>query len=341
MKPTLIGLSTTEIQTILKNLSEPAFRGKQISDWIYKCGIRDFDSMTNLSKELRNKLQDKYVISHNSIVKEQHSQTGTIKYLVQLKDYEKIECVKIMHKDHQTCCLSTQVGCPLACSFCATGLSGYKRNLDCNEIVDQYLLTRLASGENAPRISNIVFMGMGEPLLNLDEVLKSVDILNNEIGIGIRNITISSIGVIDGIKKLLKKNLDLNLAISLHAPNQRIRAKLIPYSTKYKYFELLDACKEYTKVTKRRITFEYVMLKGVNDSLDDARELITKLYGIHCHVNLIPFNNVKDSVYNPSSQRQVLLFEDVLRKSGFPTTIRKSEGQDIDAACGQLRNSNT
>jgi len=329
----LIGLNTQELQEYLKQTGEQEFRGKQISDWIYKQYIRDFSLMTNLSKDLRQKLEEQACISKNEIIDKYTSSSGTTKYLIGLSDKEKIECVKITHQKHQTLCVSSQAGCPVSCNFCATGLNGFKRNLKCGEIVDQYLLIR---SQNPSPVSHVVFMGMGEPMLNLNEVLKSVNILNKEVGIGIRNITISTIGIIPGIKQLMDKKLALNLAVSLHAPNQKLREKLIPFCKNYPYSALLNACKEYAEITKRRITFEYTFLQGVNDSPEAARELVKNLRGIHCHINLIPFNAVDKCNYKPSPIKQIKLFCEILSNAGFPATIRKSAGQDIKAACGQL-----
>lgn len=334
---TLIGLTTLQLQKYLKELDEKEFRGKQIAKWLYKQNVRDFSLMTDLSKDLREKLQQNIYVSNNKIINKSISSSGTTKYLIELFDKEKIECVKITHKKHQTVCISSQVGCPVACNFCATGLNGYKRNLKCSEIVDQFLLIRSEEKScNDTPLNHIVFMGMGEPLLNLNEVIKAINILNKEIGIGIRRITISTIGIINGIQELMDKGFSLNIAVSLHAPNQNIREKLIPFCKSYPYFELLKMCKKYAEITKRRITFEYTPLQGINDSLEYANELLKNLKGIHCHINLIPFNLLENCSYKPSSLKQIIAFQMILNKAGFPATIRKSSGQDIKAACGQL-----
>lgn len=334
MKQLLLGKNTAEITEYLLTLDEPAYRAKQISKWIYEKNVKDFDKMSDLSKVLRAKLVENAEISKNSVALKTESDDGTTKYLIKLEDNATIECVNIFQEDHLTACLSTQVGCNVKCPFCATGLSGFKRNLTANEIVDQYLLMQADSEE---KISQIVFMGMGEPLLNYDNTLKAVKLLNKEVGIGMRHITISTSGIVKNMQKLMNEKLQLNLAVSLHAADETLRNRLVPINKVNPLDELLKASKEYEEVTKRRITFEYVMLKGINDRDEDIQNLITKLRGIHCHINLIPHNPIYSTEkLDATPMIRIKEFQKKLADFGFPVTIRASRGSSTSAACGQL-----
>jgi len=332
-KESLIGKNTNEIVEIVKSLNEKDYRGKQLSKWIYQKYSDNFDNMSDISKDLKNKLSEKYYLYNGEIIKTSYSDDGTIKYLIKF-DNDTIESVNIFQKDHLTACISTQVGCNVKCPFCATGLSGFSKNLKASEIVQQFLLMQKESNQ---RISNIVYMGMGEPLLNYDNTIKSIKILNKEVGIGIRNITISTSGILKGIEKLINEDLQFNLAISLHTADEEQRNKLVPINKNNPLKDLLSLCKKYIQETNRRITFEYVMLKDINDSIDHAKLLIEKLKGIHCHINLIPHNKIYSTEnYEATPMNKIKIFRDILSEH-FPTTIRVSRGREKDSACGQLR----
>lgn len=334
MKETLIGKDTKEIGTYLTEFNEPAYKAKQISKWIYQKNVRNFEDMTDLSKDLRAKLLENTQVGKNEVSLKTASNDRTIKYLIKLEDNSTVECVNIFQPDHQTACLSTQVGCNVKCPFCATGLSGFKRNLSVDEILDQYMLMQKESDD---RISQIVFMGMGEPMLNYDNTMRSIEILNKEIGIGMRHITISTSGIIKNIRRLMEEKLQLNLAISLHSANSELRNRLVPINKQNPVDELLRLAKEYANVTKRRITFEYVMLKGINDRDQDIDELLTKLNGIHCHINLIPHNPIYSAEkLDATPMSRIKEFQEELAAKGFPVTVRMSRGSSTSSACGQL-----
>ncbi len=334
LKEALSGKDTNELGEFITKFNEPAYKGKQISKWIYQRYISEFDKMTDLSKELRKNLAENFDVSQSSVSTKIESEDGTIKYLIKLNDGSSVECVNISHPDHHTACLSTQVGCNVKCPFCATGLSGYKRNLKPGEIVDQYLLMQKDSEE---RISQIVFMGMGEPLLNYDSTLKAIHLLNKEIGIGMRHITISTSGILKTMEKLLNEKLQLNLAVSLHSADNELRNRLVPINKNNPLDELLKLSKKYAETTKRRITFEYVMLKGVNDRAEDASKLIEKLRGIHCHINLIPHNPIYSAEkLDATPMNKIKDFQKMLTDNKFPVTIRVSRGAAKASACGQL-----
>ncbi len=334
MKELLLGKDTKEISEYIHSLDEPAYRGKQVSKWIYQRQIRDFENMTDLSKDLRQKLTESSEISTSSVGMRTESEDGTVKYLIKLKDEKTVECVDIFQPDHRTACLSTQVGCNVKCPFCATGLMGFKRNLTPDEIVDQYLLMQKDSEQ---RISQVVFMGMGEPLLNYDATLKAIHLLNKEIGVGIRHITVSTSGIIKNIEKLMNENLQITLAVSLHAADEELRNRLVPINKNNSLSDLLDLCRRYTNHTGRRITFEYVMLKDINDRKQDMDNLINRLRGVHCHINLIPHNPIYSAEkLDATPMNKIREFQKGLNDAGYPTTIRVSRGSSTDAACGQL-----
>lgn len=334
MKAVLSGKSTEEICEMISSFNEPSYRGKQISKWIYEKNVRDIENMTDLSKDLRKNLSEKALVSHNTVALKTESEDGTTKYLIKLEDNSTVECVNIFQPDHLTACLSTQVGCNVKCPFCATGLSGFKRNLKPDEIVDQYLLMQADSKQ---RISQIVFMGMGEPFLNYENTMKAVQLLNKEIGIGMRHITISTSGVIKNMERLMEEKLQLNLAVSLHAAEETLRDRLVPINKANPLDKLLDVCKRYAETTKRRITFEYVMLKDINDRNKDVEYLINRLRGIHCHINLIPHNPIYSAEKLAATpMNKIKDFQRALVKSGIPTTVRMSRGSSTASACGQL-----
>ena len=278
----LVGMTTKDLEAFVEQLGEPKYRGRQLAMWIYRKGILTFDAMTDLPKSFRERLQEIAVINPLQVIDVKVASDGTTKYLSQLPDGETVECVFIPHSDWDTICVSTQVGCPIGCKFCASGES-FARNLTAGEIVGQVLIAKRRENPN------IVFMGMGEPLLNLDNLVKAVNLLNREVGIGARRMTVSTIGIVQGIRKLAQLGMQVNLAVSLHAPSDELRSKLIPAKLP-PIAEIMKACWEYFQVTKRRITFEYVLLKSVNDKVEHAVELARLLKDLPCHVNLIPYN---------------------------------------------------
>lgn len=339
----LTGLSSQEISELVSQLGEKPFRAKQLEKWIFDKHARSFDSMSDLSKVFRQKLESETILSPHRVLQSFSSKDGTTKFLIGLADGQTVECVTIVQDKHLTACLSSQVGCNVGCPFCATGLSGFKRNLSVAEIVDQFLIMQdaVANGllkehTDHDHISHIVFMGMGEPLLNYDALLKSIEILNQQVGIGIRRITISTSGIIPGIEKLMNEKRDYNLAISLHSSKANVRDQLVPINRKYTVDKLLDVAKRYAEQTRRRITFEYTMLAGSNTSPEDAKHLAEALRGIHCHINLIAYNPV-DSPFQAPPRKDIEAFQRILQDAGYPVNIRHNHGQDDMAACGQLR----
>lgn len=327
-----------EIEGMLKEMGEPKFRAKQIFSWLHAKKAKTFDEMTNLSKPLREKLGEKFKISNVKILEKLVSSDGTTKYLFSLDDGNVIESVLMRYSYGNAVCVSTQVGCRMGCGFCASTLNGLERNLEAGEILSQiYEISR----DIDERISSVVLMGSGEPLDNYDNVIRFIRLLNSRDGadIGQRHITLSTCGLAEKIDKLRGENLQITLAISLHAPNDEIRGKTMPVSRKYDMETLLSSCRRYSEETKRRITFEYALIRGVNDSAACAKELASKLKGMLCHVNLIPVNDVKEREYVHSSEEQIKSFASILMGRGIETTIRRKLGSDINAACGQLRRS--
>lgn len=336
-KPDIKSMTLEELQILLGELGEPTFRAKQIFDWLHHKRVDDYESMTNLSKGLRKKLEDKTKIGKAQQVQKLVSQTdGTMKYLFALENDSVIESVLMRYSYGNTACISTQVGCRMGCSFCASTLDGVERNLTAGEMLSQVYEMQQDAGE---RISGVVLMGSGEPLDNYDNVLKFIKLINDPDGLnlGQRHITLSTCGLIEKITRLEEENLQITLAVSLHAPNDEIRNKLMPISRKNPMDRLLVACRHYADHTKRRITFEYAMIQGVNDSDSCANELAACLHHMLCHVNLIPVNDVKERNYSKSSNERVEQFAALLNERGIDTTIRRRLGSDIDAACGQLR----
>jgi 23S rRNA (adenine2503-C2)-methyltransferase len=344
MLTTLVGLNTTELSTLVQEAGEPAYRGKQLAAWIYQRGVCSFDDMTNLPHSLRTYLEGKYEIGRSQIITIQNSKDGTIKLLLEMHDGSTVEAVGLPYPDRFSCCLSTQVGCPIGCTFCATGLSGYTRNLTAGEIVDQVLSVQEVV-RNQPdkidrqsrRIDHVILMGMGEPLLNYEATIKAVRLLNNELGVSMRHITVSTVGFIPGILRLAQEKLQLTLAVSLHAATDDLRRKLIPHMSNWSIAETIQACREYIHKTGRRVTFEYCLLDEVNDGIEEATELARLLHGLNCHVNLISYNPASGLPFNAPSQKHIESFREVLEKAAIQVTQRLPRGSDIDAACGQLR----
>lgn len=347
----LLNYSYLELEEELKQFEIKSFVIKQIWNWIYCRGIKNFDEMTNISKQLREKLIVEYSVERPKVIKTLNSNDGTIKWLLQLEDEEKIELVYIPSDDRGTLCISSQVGCAMGCKFCNTGSQGFTRNLTANEIVGQILLARdlLNEWENLTKaigegraITNIVIMGMGEPLINYDNIVKGLKIINDDNGVAFSNrrITLSTCGLVPKIYDLAKA-IKINLAISLHASNDEIRKKIMPIANQYSIEELMQACGAYAKATNyRRITFEYIMIKNINDSTDDAKQLIhlVKKYNIPAKFNLIPFNPWNGCVFTEaSSKTQIQKFAKIITDAQYPCPIRDSRGQDIMAACGQLK----
>ena len=327
-------MTLEEIGEAMKDLGEPAFRGKQVFTWLHR-GVGSFDEMTNLSKALREKLKSLYTITRPVVACKQVSRLdGTIKYLWELGDGNCIETVLMQYHHGNTVCISSQVGCRMGCAFCASTIGGKVRDLAPSELLDQVLFTQLDSG--LP-ISNIVLMGIGEPMDNLDNVLRFLSLVNHEAGltIGMRHISLSTCGVIPGIDRLGELGLQLTLSVSLHAPDQETRKQIMPVSRAYDVDALFAACHRYFQRTKRRISFEYAMIDGVNDSDAQADLIAAKVRGMPAHVNLIPLNDVRESSFKPS--RRIAAFQRRLESHGLTATVRRSLGGDIDASCGQLR----
>ncbi|MDD5953812.1 MAG: 23S rRNA (adenine(2503)-C(2))-methyltransferase RlmN [Firmicutes bacterium] len=325
-----------ELTATLKALGLPAFRGKQVYTWLHK-GVRSYDEMTNLPRDLRALLAEKYPITPPEVVRRQESaKDGTIKYLWQLSDGNCVETVLMRYNYGNTVCISTEVGCPMGCAFCASTIGGLVRRLEPFEMLDEVLFTQADSG--LP-ISRIVLMGIGEPLDNFDNVMRFLELVNSEEGMNIsmRHISLSTCGLVPKIDELAKRKLQISLAISLHGPNNEIRGRVMPVNRAYPMEELLDACRRYFDATGRRIHFEYAMIDGVNDSVRDAKEILRQMKGLPAHFNLIPLNHVEESPLKPSSRAAVAAFQKTLEAGGITATVRRTLGSDIDASCGQLR----
>lgn len=332
----LAGMTLSELEDLMAKMGATKFRAKQIHNWIYAKSVSCIDEMTNLSKDFREQLKQVASVTESKIKVKQVSSDGTLKYLIEYPDGECVETV-LMRFDNRanlTACVSSQVGCAVNCSFCATGKGGFKRNLTYQEIIEQVLSIQRDTGL---KVTNVVFMGQGEPLLNLNNVLKALEIFNNDFQIGARRITISTSGIIPGIKRLAEMNLQSTLAISLHAPNHKLRAELMPIENKYPIDELKNALIGYVEKTGRRITVEYILIHGFNDTPEVAKELAVLLRGIKCNINLIPYNSVIENDYKKPSNNDIMKFKYLLEHSGKKVTVRLERGADIDAACGQLR----
>ena len=320
-------------------LGEKPYRAEQVFKWLYTTNITTFEEMTNLSLELRKKLKENFTMCTYNILKKQESVDGTKKYLFDILDGNAIETVLMEYKHGRTICVSSQVGCKMGCKFCASTGIKFVRNLTAGEIVEQILAVQ--RDENI-KISNVVFMGIGEPLDNYENVLTAIRILNNQKGlnIGARHISISTSGLVPKIYSLANEDLQSTLSISLHATTNEQRSKMMPVNNTYPIEELIKACKEYIKKTNRRISFEYALAKDNNDNLEDAKRLVKLLKGMLCHVNLIPINKIENGDYIKSTNENIIKFRDYLNENGIVATIRRELGSDIDAACGQLRRKN-
>ncbi|NLJ69537.1 MAG: 23S rRNA (adenine(2503)-C(2))-methyltransferase RlmN [Firmicutes bacterium] len=331
----LVGQGPEELKRLLSEFGEPGYRADQLLKWVYR-PVPSIDDMSNLPAGLRDRLSREAVYHPCSVVTVRHSRDGTRKYLLALADGELIETVFIPETQRSTVCISSQVGCKMGCSFCATGSLGFVRGLTAGEIVDQVLQAALDVGS---RPSNVVYMGMGEPLDNYDELIRSIGILNAPWGlnIGMRQITVSTCGVVPGIRKLGREGLALTLAVSLHAADDDKRSRIMPIARAYPLARLMEALHEYVANTKRRITIEYALMAGFNDGRQDAQRLTDLLKGLLCHVNLIPVNPIPGGLQQKPESSQVVRFENWLRQGGLEVSIRRERGADIEAACGQLR----
>ncbi|MBT9311814.1 23S rRNA (adenine(2503)-C(2))-methyltransferase RlmN [Leptothoe kymatousa] len=329
----LLGMTQAELTEWVQTQDQPAYRGKQLHQWLYGKGVRSLADITVFPKAWRQSAAHVSVgrsdIHHRSIAPDQ-----TVKFLLRLDDNHIIETVGMPTEKRLTVCVSSQVGCPMACDFCATGKGGFIRNLATHEIVDQVLTVQ---EDFEQRVSNIVFMGMGEPLINVKNVVAAVQCLNQDIGIGQRSITVSTVGIPGQIRRLAQHNLQITLAVSLHASNQTLRTQLIPSAQQYPLEQLLDECREYVTVTGRRVTFEYILLAGLNDCPEHAAELASLLRGFQSHVNLIPYNPIDEVDYQRPSKKRVSQFTNALKAAGIAVSVRYSRGLEKDAACGQLR----
>ena len=332
-KNVLLGKSVAELTQWVQEQGQPAYRGKQLYQWLYQKGARSLEEITVFPKTFRESVGN-YPIGRSEIHFKSTANDGTCKYLLRLADDYIIEAVGIPTAKRLTVCVSSQVGCPMACDFCATGKGGFSRNLKAYEIVDQVLTVQ---EDFQQRVSNVVFMGMGEPLINLEEVVKAVKSLNQDVGIGQRSLTVSTVGIPERIRALAQHKLQITFAVSLHASNQALREQLIPSAKNYSLFKLLEECREYVEITGRRVTFEYVLLSGVNDSPQQAQELAKHLKGFQTHVNLIPYNPISEADYQRPSQQRIEQFTNVLEKAKIAVSVRYSRGLEANAACGQLR----
>lgn len=338
-KTDIKSLDLDSLKDVITSLGDKAFRAKQIYDWLHVKLVDNFDEMTNLSRDLREKLKEEYDLISLKVVEERISKDdGTRKYLFMLKDGRVIESVLMKYNHGNSVCISSQVGCRMGCRFCASTIGGLERNLSASEMLDQVYQIQKITNE---RVSNVVVMGTGEPLDNYDNLLRFIQILTDEHGLNIsqRNITVSTCGLVPKIKELALNGLGITLAISLHGPNDRIRRELMPIGNQYDIKTLMEACSYYYKNTGRRITFEYSLVEGVNDREENAVELARLVRGLNCHINLIPVNPIKERNYRHSSIKSIQKFKNILEKYKINVTIRREMGADIDAACGQLRKS--
>ena len=329
-------MTLAELRGEFAELGEPAFRAGQVYSWMHR-GARSFEEMTNLSKALRLRLAERYELTAPTAVRKLVSQKdGTIKYLWRLSDGNCVESVLMQYHHGNTVCISSEVGCAMGCAFCASTRGGLVRRLTPSEMLDQVLFTQLDSG--LP-VSNIVLMGIGEPLDNYDTVLRFLELVNSPEGmnVGMRHISLSTCGLVERIDRLAEENLQLTLSVSLHAPTDEIRSTIMPVNRRYNVQTLLAACKRYFEKTGRRISFEYAMIRGVNDTPEMAKLLASRLRGIAAHVNLIPLNDIPESPLKPSYPEVVQTFQKILEQHGIPATVRRTLGSDINASCGQLR----
>ncbi|WP_337020627.1 23S rRNA (adenine(2503)-C(2))-methyltransferase RlmN [Mammaliicoccus sciuri] len=338
-RPSIYSLQLGELEDWLIDQSEPKFRAKQIFDWLYVKRVDAFSEMTNLSKELREKLVQSFEITTLEVAVKQESKDGTIKFLFELQDGYTIETVLMRHEYGNSVCVTTQVGCRIGCTFCASSIGGLKRNLEAGEIVAQVLTVQKALDATDERVSQVVIMGIGEPFENYDEMMGFLKIINHDKGlnIGARHITVSTSGIIPKIYDFADESLQINFALSLHAADNETRSRLMPINRAYDLDKLMEAIEYYVNKTNRRITFEYGLFGGVNDQVHHAKALAKLIKHLNCHVNLIPVNHVPERDYVKTSKEDIFKFEKELERNGINATIRRNQGADIDAACGQLR----
>ena len=336
LKENIKNYNLEELQEIVLNLGEKKYRAEQIFNWIYKENVTSFDDMVNLPLTLRDKLKEKFDLHIFKIITKQESVDGTKKYLFDILDGNAIETVLMQYKHGYSICVSSQVGCKMGCKFCASTGIKFARSLEAGEIVEQI---QSVERDAKVKVSNVVFMGIGEPLDNFQNVLKAVELINNPkgINIGARHISISTSGIVPKIYELADRNLQCTLSISLHSASNEKRSEMMPINNLYNIEELMKACKYYIKKTNRRISFEYALAKENNDNLEDAKELVKLLKGMLCHVNLIPINKIEGGKFSKSTNENIIKFRDYLNDHGIVATIRRELGSDIDAACGQLR----
>lgn len=339
MKTDIKSFDSEELNTYIAGMGQKPFRSKQVYQWIHKQLACSFEEMTNLSKEFRGKLANEAVICGAKAVKRQVSNDGTSKFLMELSDGNHVESVLMKYRHGNSVCISTQAGCRMGCRFCASTVGGLIRNLSVSEMLDQVYEIQRITGE---RVSNVILMGIGEPLDNYGNVVKMIRMLSDEQGLNIsqRNITLSTCGLTEKMRQLAQENLAITLAVSLHAPNDGIRREMMPVAERYTIAGIMDACRYYIEKTGRRVTFEYSMVEGKNDSPAEAKELCRLLHGLNCHVNLIPLNPVEGRMGQRSMRERIEEFKLILEKYHINVTIRREMGRDIDAACGQLRNKN-
>ena len=331
----IYSLSRKDLENYFENINEKKYKALQVYDWLYKKRVTSFDEMTNIKKGIIDKLKEDFTIEKPEIIKIQDGK-DVHKYLFNLKDGEKIEAVLMNHDYGNSLCVSTEVGCNMGCAFCESGRLKKRRNLSASEMVSQILLIEEIA---QIRISHVVLMGIGEPFDNYENVMKFIDIINddNGISIGARHITVSTCGIVPKIKEFTNEKRQVNLAISLHAPNNELRSKLMKINKVYKLEEVINAVKEYLKVNNRKVTFEYIMLKDVNDSEKCAKELSNLLKGLNCYVNLIPYNETSHIEFKKTDNNEIMKFYDILKKNKINVTVRREFGSEVDAACGQLR----
>ena len=336
-KKNINNLTLKELEGFLSGWRQDTFHARQIFSWIYKKGARDFDSMSDLPLGLRSLLKENFYLFDLKLIQLLKSKDGTKKLLLELEVGDFIEAVTIPTEKRITGCISTQAGCKFSCRFCASGLLGFKRNLTCAEMIEEILYLK----NNTPdkKLTHVVFMGIGEPLDNYDSVLRTIRLINSPdlLKIGARRITISTCGIIPGIKRLAEEGLQIELSVSLHASDDKIRSQIMPINKIYPLEDLLNACREYIKRTNRQITFEYVLIKDINSDLQNAKKLSIILKSLNCKVNLIPANVVKEQNIEPPNKLGILAFKEHLLKSGINVTLRRPRGEDVEAACGQLR----
>lgn len=332
--PSLIGLNTAQCVELATQFGAPAYRGRQLAHQLYQSGSSDFSEMSDLPRQFRSWLAENWVVSPLTVVQHQRSTDQVDKLLVHNGDEQVFECVLLPYEDRVSCCLSTQVGCPMGCTFCATGMGGFDRNLTTGEIVAQYLALQALS---ARRISHIVFMGMGEPLLNLGQLLPAIEIFRNEIGLSARHLTISTVGLVPQIRELAELKIPIHLALSLHSPFDEVRSRLMPVNHKWPVAEVVQTMRDYQRATGRKVTFEYLLIDELNDTVEQARALAHLIKGFPCFVNLIPFNWVDTgNGFRRPTRERVHAFRQVLQSQGINVTERVERGHDIAAACGQL-----